>query len=1745
MTCMIHTKNIYFTVKKMSRNEEIAYIFIGNINSTIKIKLYNLEKGVEIKFDKSLEEFKEYIKVWNEYVKKKIKIKIIYDLIEINDSVGNIRKKIFYYCSNPKNNIYILPENQELWVKNKNNENEIIGFYYENVQNEKIDMKPLVFEKKSNMDLKKKNMKYKINNSENNILIYDLIDFIGIKNNIIYFSDALEEYNYLKNKIKNKINDQKIINYFKNHFPYLNLKINKKNIENKFNLLKEKFEKNKYINSIKSNYNKTSILGNCNITNISLKINKNLNKTVDEIDLYQVFDYIRDKKLGDEIPFIKYADESFQIPISLVSVEALNKNKIDKSIVNEWIGINKITNKYNGLIIRQFLKKYNIDPKYIYLFLKKNSELLFNIRFNESDEANIEDVIEGVKNTKKLIEQINKILISKKINKKQIIDPPHISYMNNEIIFKNNTELKYCNVYIPFLKKVNINFKKLNILSKKFPDYLYDNSKNLNKKNQQSLERKIKLIYKKVSGFIPMNDILLDIDILKHEKESETTIIELLSSKYDKSHEEIINIIDEWTKKFGSYMSKKIESEFKIGVEIEITNEGIKLNHITQIYQIGIIYNFLKIFLGLYFDDKINLNKIIFESNIYDNDSFIENSNNNSNKEVFNYNSNNNNNYNSNFININALQNKLDLKYENENKDSENNKNNNESFTNNFKEGIARNSEIASELALTCDDALVNEDRCQDMCNDKSYFLRRLQRYDNNLFRYPVKNNKKNNKTIAYSRVCGVAQKRQPIILDYNPDERDDIKRDSYTYSFEYSSQPEKYKRWYICPNIWCPVCEIPILKNDVNDKTIKEYKLSDGSVCKKAKCPFGDHEILFRDTSQIYPGFTDAVNPKNGKCLPCCFKNSHNVKTSAFYSRYKKCLGEDINNTNIKNNELYILGKESPIDKNRYGILPIEIARILNTKLETGYLGGNTGYLKKGIKHNKNQSFISCLSDIISCNKNNIFNEKNIKKTLISKLNKNLYKSLYNGNLELIFDPQNNHLTSFENFKKYLMNDEINLNYIYLWDFIQRENIIFEKGINLIIFESNKIICPFGDSIIDYYDYEKETILMLKSGNYFEPIYYLEGNNKNIIKKCKFNSKIIEIYNCLDKASKYCKDDYNINWTKVLEENVKLNNLKTDTFVYKYEYDLNFVIVELIQAIKNKKIDNTFSPIIQYIDGNNKVFGLLLKNNLYLPIKPSRLLDWYPYKKILNMNELALLDYRKVYNFTKIISSKTKINLKIEYKILDNDQQKYIIALLNNNNRIIPVKKVENKDTKLKVAVTKYFSEINEFINNKNIIHDERIEKINKKDFENETYERIRYELSIFIQKNKKYYDEIIKIINEDNQYNTNKLNQSRKKMYSVLNTIFKKLSSQKNKKINFGEYNTPNKRIPCGMRDIKKNKKNNYETLFTCESDPHCINDNNTCKLYISKNNLIDMFKNIENYDYYLSKLLDELLRFKIKREELLNNEIENIIHKNYVPENNKKYLIIQTYNVNEIENKLKQLFYDNKGIFISTKKLYDKSSTTQYAFNKNLYLMNKKINLNKNELDNLSVYWSKIIGTDFKIQKKYSNVFSIFKEVLSSFQNGNIKYKNLQSSNVRNELIKYWSDSIKNSRNINKTQKDIFNLYKERCAKSIKNIQNYEELIQYFSNKEYEGCIIDLEILSKVYELNIIILDKDKRIQNNNIRYNIIKNKNSVYYICIYRSKIQTKNVYNIIVKKNKFIFKLKDFTPKFTENILKID
>jgi hypothetical protein len=306
---------------------------------------------------------------------------------------------------------------------------------------------------------------------------------------------------------------------------------------------------------------------------------------------------------------------------------------------------------------------------------------------------------------------------------------------------------------------------------------------------------------------------------------------------------------------------------------------------------------------------------------------------------------------------------------------------------------LAKEDDIDPNIRLECEDKIVEVQTCQDFCNDSRYFIRRLQLYDNILFKFNVL---KKAGEAQYSRSCQ-GSNNQPIILDYDPSTDPRIKRESYTYSIKYSSDPGLFQRWYICPKIWCPICEIPISENDYDKKTIsKRPTMGEGGVCITAKCPYGDHQVIIREEADaIYPGFAENKSV-DGYCLPCCYNlPQQSEKYPTKFKRFKKCLGINVNNDNVKDGQIYILGKVSPIDKDRYGLLPYTVAKLLNTKLETGYLNFEKGYLKKGIKQYSNNSFLSSILDIFSCDKNNVnVNIDTLINILVDKLDESLFRS-------------------------------------------------------------------------------------------------------------------------------------------------------------------------------------------------------------------------------------------------------------------------------------------------------------------------------------------------------------------------------------------------------------------------------------------------------------------------------------------------------------------------------------------------------------------------------------------------------------------------------------------------------------------------------------------------------------------------------------------------------------------------------
>jgi len=1801
MSCDVKYEDIIFIIQKISRiakNE--YYVFSGNNDEKINNILKKLEKRENISSEEVRilkNNFPNDYKKWIDLIKKKYKVFFVQNKIHIDDSISEIRKKIFVYLSNPETNEYIIPENQELWIEQNNKKLYLLGYYYENDKNNKIDIKPHILNEFVYENIVNDNFAYiekKINTSENNWLIYDLIDLKSENKNMIYLSNAKDEELFIKNK-KITVNKDLVDKYFKKYWHYVNLNFDASEIKNNYLLLKEYYSKEEYIfnliESISNNESKNSNLlklinnkhdkntfGSCNILTVKLSVNpdsylNNVNNiNYDEnkyVDLYQIFDYIRDKKIDEKTPFMRYSEDILDSPFSIISKEALNKNILKKNTLKKWFGLKKDETeqrKMSGILIKRYLKNYNDEPRFSQLIIKKTGNIGINVSFATENNASFKDVEYAVKDCKKFIEDINKNRIIKKIDEKQLINPPDLSIKDNEIIFKKNTKIMFMNIVIPINLSQKIDFKKLSEFSKKFPYFLAEIPEEPTKQKIKLTEvaRSIDLKYKRVSGFANMNKILERIDILKQHDEKDIIILKILEKEFQKSEDELKAYLLEWKKKYSSSKTKKIAPQFKTGFLITISDDNILIHGITNIYHIPLLHNFFVTFLTLFINyDNFMKNKdfkkffanknLNLLNNV--NSKYFENTyliNNNVKLDIENtYNMDDY--YNSTNLLLNEDMDYSIKEYEDEILDN--------SVKQSLPDGLAKDDEIGKDVKLVCDDAIPEKDTCKDFCNDQKYFLRRLQRYDNKLFKSYT--DKKNKSQYSFARQCQSNKNRQPVILPYDPDTNENINKDSYSYSIKYGSNHEE-PRWYICPKIWCPYCEIPISESDLDKNTIRVRATKDeaGNVrgmCKTGKCPNGDHQVFIRESEgekpELYPGFLSKIFHPNGLCLPCCFKLPQNNPKSSSYKGFKKCIGEDIENENIKNGQIYILDKGAPIEKDRYGKLPLDISAILKTKLDSGYLKFNSGYLRKGIKHEKNNSFLSCICDIFSCNKNNIkIDILKLKKILIDKLDENLFRSLYGGNLPNIFHNPKKNLSALDNYKNYILNNQIEIDHKYLWDLLQRQNIIFESGVNIFIFENNNLICPKGENVNYFYNRGKNNILIIKSKEFYEPIYYLEGDGKGAKKTCIFNYDKEEINKIYDLSINGCKSQFEIEWIDILKENIKKYDINIDNVTISDGYDLQKTLNEILINIRDKKLDNSYIPILQYVDNYNKTFGIKLQNGLYFPVKPSKLIEQIKYKVVSDVSEIDKIDLKNIIKYTNEIIKNTNLNGKITHKVLDIKDGKYIIALVNEFNRFIPINKIANGDKTLKVSSLNYYSDINSAINQNIENYDKRVELVNKKNFEDETYMRMRFELSKFIQlkENKKYLDSIFEIINGVDK----NIEKNRIKMYEILNKIYEKITTvEKGSNIDYYNYKTPNKRIPCFLRKIASNKKINKDKKenkigadedeedinFLCDDDPHCIVNKKKCSLFINNKNLLDIHKKLNNYNYYVSKIVDEILRFKMKQTEILHDNVEYIINKELIQEKPNKYIIIHTLNNNEINNSIEKLFLDTKGLYIDNRSLYEEISTKEVGFKLDKYIKSNLQTIKNDKIEELSGYWEKILNNKFKIKlSEDNNIFSLVEFILNILKNSNNEEINIIT--IKNKIIQYLKNLTVKYKNLKVNEEYLLDFYKKYGDKIFKYVTSFSSLLEEILNDNYLGSEFELEYIAEIYNLNIIILDK--RIKKNSIGYKIYKpqTKKSNNYILLYKSIVFDNNLYNLIQNKNKYIFQISDFPEKFIKNII---
>ena len=221
--------------------------------------------------------------------------------------------------------------------------------------------------------------------------------------------------------------------------------------------------------------------------------------------------------------------------------------------------------------------------------------------------------------------------------------------------------------------------------------------------------------------------------------------------------------------------------------------------------------------------------------------------------------------------------------------------------------------------------------------------------------------------------------------------------------------------------------------------------------------------------------------------------------------------------------------------------------------------------FLRKGMERSKTQSFLSCIADIYSYSalsskeRNRTINLQHtteesiqwIKDIILQHLHLDNFVTFQNGTLVDLFYKDNDIsfrdpeveiyeedllyiklsetnpdyllkiISALNNFKAYLSDDKVEINYEYIWDIIciprtgknNELGGIFSKGLNLLILKSpddditNKIevICPTNFYGTGYFDSQREILILYTRGGYYEPIYKYtrvdEGNAYKINK--------------------------------------------------------------------------------------------------------------------------------------------------------------------------------------------------------------------------------------------------------------------------------------------------------------------------------------------------------------------------------------------------------------------------------------------------------------------------------------------------------------------------------------------------------------------------------------------------------------------------------------------------------------------
>ena len=832
----------------------------------------------------------------------------------------------------------------------------------------------------------------------------------------------------------------------------------------------------------------------------------------------------------------------------------------------------------------------------------------------------------------------------------------------------------------------------------------------------------------------------------------------------------------------------------------------------------------------------------------------------------------------------------------------------------------------------------------------------------------------------------------------------------------------------------------------------------------------------------------------------------------------------ESESDTKINANENYVKSYDKfPIEKGRWGYLPLQIQFFLKennfqcqiSKSNTQLKQNHSCLLRHGVEVNSKQSFLSCISDALYYATNKpVLNIKDFKNYIISILTIDNFVNYNNGNLiryfydledEIDIDEykdtktyktlnMNNKedkiyykkiISAYNNFIEYLKDDELFIDYTYLWDIICTPNSkLFTKGLNLIIMEISEdditnnigIVCPTNYYTNNIYNARKPCLFLIKKDDYYEPIYSrYEGKSIKIIKffsEYKVTSSNQGMKSVLQKLIK----PY---FNKLCLPKPSLPNvykLKRPYYVSKMIFLLdlyNYNVQTLIKNFNNKIIGLT--AIETSNKGNNKP--------VFIPCFPSyitnKLIDEY---NIVYMNNPNIwTKYSTTFNFLTKLSEKGK-NRTNEYKIfcqpkINVFEGEYITGVITDTNQFVQVNppiKEEELQEKYILPSMKYNNNMSN-INNVDIISStsskkdkERTDKIKMIQMETKFYNVFRNTVKILLNDfvNINFKTNIMNILDNIRKTNSVKL--------SEINIEIEKLIDGK---IEFSGdeyfYKKIDKIISCHNSSIEK-----------CDENKLCVfTDDNVCSLILPKNNLLTKKS---NKDIYLQRISDEIVRYtRIKHFMFDPNSYLSLGKINYNL-NENELLIIQSL--------ITQDFFDNldvypKNKYVSYNSFFNAIPQKSQAYDNTLnYDDVMKSSDNNAELERIKENKIEEICEIKKNNIHSSHLKSYFPKNYSEITYSDSVYCTfkliMDLINTPTTILELKQELLTEYRKYNSYNRKIIDILITEGKEEAKKILNKELTFEdYLMSSNYYLTVFDLWLLIKKYNLSVIFLSHSK--------------------------------------------------------------